>query len=78
MDPQTRKELAGEELWLHADDLDYGYGPEDIKFLSGLPEYAVVETPGINIFLSHYASPNLSGFKKKFYSRRENSQAILS
>jgi hypothetical protein len=23
----------------------------------------------MNIFLSHYASPNLSGFRKKFYTR---------
>jgi predicted phosphodiesterase len=68
MDAGERRELAGDELWLHADDLAYGYGPDDLEFFRGLPEYEILETPELNIFLSHYASPNLSGFRKKFYT----------
>lgn len=68
MDMEARRALAGDELWLHADDLDYGYGPDDLEFFRELPEYEVLQTPEINVFISHYASPNLSGFRKKFYT----------
>ena len=51
----------------------YGYGPDDLEFFRGLPEYEILETPELNIFLSHYASPNLSGFRKKFYTMGESS-----
>ena len=39
-----------------------------MDFLRALPEYVILETPNYNILLSHYAFPNLSGFKKGFYS----------
>jgi predicted phosphodiesterase len=68
LDHQGRQELAGDELWLHGDDLETGYGREDREFLHELPEYAILESPEMKIFLSHYASPNLSGFRKKFYT----------
>lgn len=68
LDMAHRKELAGEELWLHADDLDYGYQADDLEYLRGLPEFVILETPKMNIFLSHYAAPNLSGFRKPFYT----------
>ncbi len=68
MDMKDRRNLAGETLWLHADDMEYGYGPDDLEFYRKLPEYEILETPDIKILLSHYASPNLSGFRKKFYT----------
>ena len=68
LDDGERLKLAGDELWLHADDLDYGYSADDLEFLRGLPEFEIMDIPGMNIFLSHYASPNLSGFRKKFYT----------
>ena len=68
MAPRQQSEQTNDELWLHADDLNPGYSDADIAFLTSLPEYAILNTPGINILLSHYAYPNLSGFKKGFYS----------
>ena len=58
---------AGYEYWLHEEDLDPGYSEEEIAFLSSLPEYAILPTPDLNIFLSHYLEPNLSGIIKGFY-----------
>ena len=60
---------SGIEYWPHEEDLEPGYGEEDIAFLAGLPEYAVLPTPEYKILLSHYIDPNLSGFIKGFYSQ---------
>ncbi|MFO7668800.1 MAG: metallophosphoesterase family protein [Bacteroidales bacterium] len=68
LDLEHRRELAADELWLHEDDMDHGFSSEDLHFLYGLPEYEILETANVNILLSHYASPNLSGFRKKFYT----------
>ena len=62
---------AGYEYCLHEEDLDPGYGEEELAFLASLPEYAILPTPAYNILLSHYIEPNLSGFIKGFYSRGE-------
>jgi predicted phosphodiesterase len=58
---------AGYEYWLHEEDLDPGYSDEEIAFLASLPEYAILPTPALNILLSHYLEPNLSGIIKGFY-----------
>ena len=59
---------AGYEYCLHEEDLDPGYGEEELAFLASLPEYAILPTPAYNILLSHYIEPNLSGFIKGFLS----------
>ncbi|MCK5066798.1 MAG: metallophosphoesterase [Bacteroidales bacterium] len=63
-----RTELTKDEIWLHEDELEHNYTPGDIAFLNTLSEFSVLNTPELNILLSHYAFPNLSGFKKGFYS----------
>ena len=65
------KKLADNEneYWKHEEDLDPGFGKEELTFLSGLPEFYVHNTPGENILLTHYVEPNLSGFIKGFYTR---------
>jgi len=68
MDLRQKVQLSGSELWLHEDDLDPNYGSGDLEFLRALPEFAILNTPDYNILLSHYAYPNLSGFKKSFYT----------
>jgi len=60
---------AGYEYWVHEEDLDPGYSEEDINFLSGLPEYAVLPVQDYNILLSHYFKPNISGYIKGFFSK---------
>ena len=58
---------AAYEYWLHEEDLDPGYGEEEIAYLTSLPEYAVLPAKDYNIFLSHYIEPNLAGYRKGFY-----------
>jgi hypothetical protein len=68
LDFGKRSELVNGEIWLHEmDDLDPLYRSEDIEFLHSLPEYDTLKTPEGNILFSHYAYPNLSGFRKGFY-----------
>lgn len=68
LDFQKKSELVNGEIWLHEmDDLDPLYCSEDIAFLHSLPEYHILKTPEANILFSHYAYPNLSGFRKGFY-----------
>lgn len=59
---------AGYAYWEHEKDLDPGYSEEEIAFLSGLPEYAILPATDYNILLSHYIAPNLPGSIKGFYS----------
>lgn len=66
--PILPEQIQGKEYWQHEDDLDPGYSEEDIAFLAGLPQHAVLSTPSFNILFSHYAYPNISGIVKGFYS----------
>lgn len=68
LDFQKKSELVNGDIWLHEmDDLDPLYRSDDIEFLYSLPEYYILKTPKANILFSHYAYPNLSGFRKGFY-----------
>lgn len=68
MDLIKRTELSKSEIWLHDGDLDSNLGTEDLGFLQTLSEYEVLDTTEYRILFSHYAYPNLSGFRKNFYS----------
>jgi predicted phosphodiesterase len=70
--PDIPYELEGEESWPHEQDLDPGYTPSDIDFLSTLPSKVVLKTPDQDILFTHYAYPNLSGFMKGFYSQERH------
>jgi len=69
LSPELPGELEGIESWPHEQDLDPGYTKSDVSFLAGLPNKAVLETPGLNILFTHYAYPNISGFFKGFYTQ---------
>lgn len=58
---------AAYEYWTHEEDLDPGYSEEEKTFLSGLPDYMIIPNNKNGIMLSHYVSPNVSGYKKGFY-----------
>lgn len=68
MDLEHRSGLSNNEIWLHDCDLDPNYSKKDLKYLQSLPEFAVLDSPDFQILLSHYAYPNLSGFRKSFYA----------
>lgn len=68
MEFKEKLKLTDGQIWLHEiDDLDPLYSNGDIEFLQSLPEYHILKTSVCNILFSHYAFPNLSGFKKGFY-----------
>ena len=59
------------DYWPHEEDLDPGYSEEQIAFLASLPTIRVLPVQGYGILLSHYASPNLSGYNRGFYTRAQ-------
>lgn len=65
---RKQAEISGGVIWLHDDELETTYRSEDREFLFSLPEFVVFPAENFNILLSHYVYPNLSGFKKGFYS----------
>lgn len=68
LDYQTRKALANDQVWLHeVNELHTLYPAKDLEFLRTLQQYDVQETVAGDILFSHYAFPNISGFKKSFY-----------
>jgi len=67
----SRPDGARYEYWEHEEDLDPGFSEEELNFLSGLPEYAVLPVEDHNILLSHYFKPNISGYIKGFFSSGE-------
>ena len=64
-----RENISEGSIWLHEDDMNPGYDEEELKYLTGRPEFEVLDCDGYSILLSHYIFPNLSGFLKKFYDR---------
>ncbi len=72
LDYHDRHKLAKDILWLHEeDDLNPLYKNVDIEYLKSIPEFYIIETQEINILLSHYVYPNLSGLKREFYTYRD-------
>jgi len=74
MDLEHRSRLSKHEIWLHESDLDPNYSGEDLQYVRSLPEFAIVDAGDYQILLSHYAYPNLSGFRKIFYTREREFQ----
>ncbi len=69
MDYREREQLSKGQVWLYDhDELNPLYTKDDITFLNTLPEYHVIKTKELNIFLSHFIYPNLSGVKNTFIS----------
>jgi predicted phosphodiesterase len=65
---QKRKKLAGNLVWLNEEnEFDTLLSAEEKEFLKSLPEYLVIETKGVPVFLSHYLYPDLSGSSRKHY-----------
>ena len=78
MNKSERAICSKDRLWLHDDDLDYGFSHEELLFLRALPEYQILENGNKKLLLSHYAYPNLSGFSQGFYSWEKEFEAHFS
>ncbi len=68
---EERKDLGEGRLCFHDADLDAGLSEDDLTYLRALPFHHVLGNGAERILLSHYASPNLSGFASRFYSREK-------
>lgn len=64
----VRKMLAGDEVWLNEEnELNPLISKNDKEFLKNLPEFLTVKSSGINLFISHYLYPDLSGSHRQYY-----------
>ncbi len=69
LDFRQQAELGKDKVWLHeADNLNALFTHEDTEYLRSLAEYQVLDAGNLNIMLSHYVYPNLSGFLRGFFS----------
>ncbi|MBN2347787.1 MAG: metallophosphoesterase [Bacteroidales bacterium] len=72
LDYSQRVTLANNTIWLHEEnDLNPLYNNDDLDYLRSLPEYFVYKTQDLNVLLTHYVYPNISGLKKEFYTYRD-------
>ncbi|MFH2143527.1 MAG: metallophosphoesterase [Bacteroidota bacterium] len=61
--PSERKKLSANKLWFYEDEeIPGNLNDDDLIFLSGLPEFKIID----NILLSHFIYPDLSGATMKF------------
>jgi len=68
LDYFQRNHLANDEVWLNEEnEFTALISQSDLEFLKSIPEYLVLELPNVNILLSHYLYPDLSGSSKKYY-----------
>jgi predicted phosphodiesterase len=61
LDLAARKRISAGAVWLYDDDLPAALMPDDIDYLTALPEFAVAEFDDARVLLSHYVYPNLVG-----------------
>ena len=65
LDYKKRKQLASEYVFLNEEnELDTLLSIEELAFLKSLPEFLVMEAGDLQILLSHYLHPDLSGSKR--------------
>jgi hypothetical protein len=65
---KERKIRAGNKVWLNEEiELDPLISKEDRAFLSRIPEFYVLRESGLNILLSHYLFPDLTGSSIRYY-----------
>ena len=63
-----RKTMAGQEVWLNEEnELNPLISNQDKAFLKNLPEFLTIKTDSVNLFLSHYLYPDLSGSHRRYY-----------
>jgi predicted phosphodiesterase len=69
MDFEERVASSNGKVWLYDnDELNPLYSKADIEFLKMLPEFHILGDKQLNILLSHYIYPNLTGAGCAFYA----------
>ncbi len=73
LDYHQKKEFSKGAVWLYEqEELDPLYTQEEKLFVSKVPEFDVINTGSVNILVSHYIFPNLTGSRSGFYYDRED------
>ena len=68
LDYQQKLALSKDQLWLsEVNELNPLYKNADLEILSSYPEFEILKRENINIFISHYLYPNITGCEKQFY-----------
>lgn len=70
LDHKLRKKMAGEKIWLNEEiEPDTLLSAEERKFMKSIPEFHVLNLGSLNIMLSHYLYPDLTGSTIAYYER---------
>jgi predicted phosphodiesterase len=65
LDYFEKMEISGGRHWMYEEnELDPRYSRDDIRFLTGLPEFKVMTFGDRPVFFSHYLYPNITGALK--------------
>jgi predicted phosphodiesterase len=79
LDYYERKSIAKENIFLYEDvSLNALLTREDKSYLGSLPEFSIQNFDGINIFLSHFAYPDMLGLRTYFPKTAEEFQSHLN
>lgn len=63
---QQRKQYAESKVWLYEEnELDALLDNDSYDYLNSLPEYLEINAGNLNLFLSHYLFPDLTGCTRK-------------
>jgi hypothetical protein len=64
LDWESKSVLSQGQVWLYEEDLPATLNDADIEYLRSLPECLTISVNGANVFLSHFAFPDLVGDSK--------------
>lgn len=79
LDFDARKELGGDTIWLYEDTEAPGnLNEQDKSYLSGLPEYRIIERGNRKIILSHHLYPDFTGSSKRLLPDPELEKSHLN
>lgn len=58
--------FSNNSIWLYDDEIDESISPENITYLSKLPETAILDCNDFKILLTHFLYPDLTGSSRFF------------
>ncbi len=62
-----RKNISNQKIWLYEEnELTALLDSDDIEYLNKLPEMSCIETDELNLFISHYLYPDITGSTTDF------------
>jgi predicted phosphodiesterase len=65
MEISERKNLMKGKIWFYEHEINPGLTEENIQYLRSIPEYGILKTDNINILVTHFLYPDISGSLRK-------------